>query len=244
MIFKVLCVSLLLLGVTLAQQVNVTASVHFGTFNASLFNSTNPAISSTLLQELITAPTELAREALLTDQQFVFDFVNSLTGITKGGGGSTVAATRTNFAALVGHGVAMTVGFIEPCGINLPHTHPRATEINFILSGTFLAGFFEENGARFIGNVLHAGMATVFPRGAIHFELNIGCEPAMFVAAFNDEDPGVQTTSLSFFGLPANIIQASLNISSIQTVDDLGAHLPNNPANAIQACKQTCGLSP
>lgn len=61
-------------------------------------------------------------------------------------GGKTVAATRTNFAAIVGHGVAMTVGFIGPCGINLPHTHPRATEINFIVSGQFMAGFFQENG--------------------------------------------------------------------------------------------------
>jgi len=219
------------------------SSLPFGTFNATLFNSSNPAVSQALLLQLFTAPTEVEREALLSDQQFVFDFGNSMTGITKNAGGRTVAATPTNFAALIGHGVAMTVGFIEPCGINLPHTHPRATEINFIVQGTFLAGFFQENGARFIGNVLQPGMATVFPRGAIHFELNLGCQPAMFVAAFNNEDPGVQTTSLSFFGLPRDIVQSSLNISSIQTIDDLAAHLPGNPAVAMQACMQACGLS-
>ena len=32
---------------------------------------------------------------------------------------------------------------------------------------------------------------TVFPMGAIHFEANMGCEPAVFVAGLNDEDPGV-----------------------------------------------------
>ena len=49
-----------------------------------------------------------------------------------------------------------------------------------------------ENGARFIPVELAAGSAAVFPQGAIHFEMNPTCEPAMFVAAFNNEDPGVQ----------------------------------------------------
>lgn len=205
-------------------------------------NSTSPPVDAALLLKIISAPTELDREKLLTDDQFVFDFMHALTGVTKSAGGKTVAATRTNFPAIIGHGVAMTVGFIEPCGINLPHTHPRATEINFIVSGSFQAGFFQENGARFIGNILQPGMATVFPQGAIHFEINLGCEPAMFVAAFNNEDPGVQTTAQSFFGLPKDVTAVSLNISSIQTVQDLAAHLPANPAVAIQECMRTCGL--
>jgi hypothetical protein len=69
-----------------------------------------------------------------------------------------------------------------------------------------------ENGARFVFNELPAGSATVFPKGAIHFEMNLECgeffqprpylfdpqrkekmaaEPTLFVAAFNNEDPGV-----------------------------------------------------
>ena len=73
-----------------------------------------------------------------------------------------------------------------------PHTHPRASEINFSLNTTLQAGFLLENGARFVSVELAAGSATVFPQGSIHFELNPTCEPAMFVAAFNNEDPGVQ----------------------------------------------------
>ncbi|CAF4205663.1 unnamed protein product, partial [Didymodactylos carnosus] len=53
--------------------------------------------------------------------------------------------------------------------------------------------------------------ATVFPKGAIHFQQNIGCKPAKFVAAFNHEDPGVLTIANSFFGqFPDDIVQASL----------------------------------
>ena len=67
------------------------------------------------------------------------------------------------------------LGIFRPCGLNTPHTHPRATEINFSVNGTLLTGLLVENGARFITNELKAGMATVFPQGAIHFEMNTGC---------------------------------------------------------------------
>ena len=84
------------------------------------------------------------------------------------------------------------IGFLGPCGMNSPHTHPRATEINFSLNTTLRAGFLSENGARFIPVELAPGKAAVFPQGVIHFEMNPSCESAMFVAGFNGEDPGVQ----------------------------------------------------
>ena len=137
----------------------------------------------------------------------------------------------------------MTVGFLGPCSINLPHTHPRATEINFIVSGTLQAGFFQENGARFIMNTLVAGQATVFPVGAIHFEQNLNCTQAMFVAAFNSADPGVLTIANSFYGgLPANIVGASLGGLNITTVESMKSMLPANPALGIEECRQRCGI--
>lgn len=120
------------------------------------------AVSQELKIQLKTASTQLERLALLNDSQFVFDFSSFANatksssvegGLTVGQAGQTVAALPTNFPALIGHGMAMTVGYIGPCGINLPHTHPRATEVNFIVSGEFRAGFFLENGARFIGTI-------------------------------------------------------------------------------------------
>lgn len=143
--------------------------------------------------------------------QFVFDFLNPPggSGETVGAGGHTVAASSATFPALIGTGMAMTIGFLGPCGFNTPHTHPRATEFNFVVNSTLSAGLLTENGARFVFNEVPAGSAAIFPRGAIHFEMNNGCgkcyrpclrkislthkssEPAMFVAGFNDEDPGV-----------------------------------------------------
>ncbi|RUP49405.1 RmlC-like cupin [Jimgerdemannia flammicorona] len=193
--------------------------------------------------ELKTAITETQRLSLLDNKDFVFNFLTSKTGVSMGDGGRTVAATAANFPALIGHNIAMTVGFIGPCSINLPHIHPRATEINFIAQGKFEAGFFEENGARFIVNTLHKGEVTVFPMGAIHFEQNLNCEPAVFVAAFNSEDPGVSTIGSNFIGgLPADIVSASLRGLSIEQVKELTKYLPKNPAIGIQECRKRCGL--
>lgn len=59
--------------------------------------------------------------------------------------------------------------------MNTPHTHPRATEFNFVVNGSLQTGFLMENGARFVMNDVPAGSAAVFPKGAIHFEMNNGC---------------------------------------------------------------------
>src|SRR5436309_1087125 len=92
-------------------------------------------------------------------------------------------------------------------------------------------------------NTLKRGMATVFPQGAIHFEQNLKCEPALFVAGFNNEDPGVLTIANSFIGaLPADIVGASLGNLNITKVDDLKNFLPHNPALGIAECRKRCGL--
>lgn len=71
--------------------------------------------------------------------------------------------------------MAMTIGYLGPCGYNTPHTHPRATEFNFAVNGTLQAGLLTENGARFIFNEVKPGSAAIFPKGAIHFEMNTEC---------------------------------------------------------------------
>jgi len=214
--------------------------------NDSVLTAAEPmslsSLSNAQLGSLLkTAPSTLQRQALLEDSQYVFNFINATSGISKGTGGTTISAAAINFPALIGNGIAMTIGYIAPCSINLPHTHPRATEINFIVEGEFEAGFFQENMAKFVGNTISKGMVTVFPMGAIHFEQNLQCDPAMFVAAFNNEDPGVLTVASGYFGLPAEIAAAGLNLT-ITTVEQLAKFLPANPALGLLECRQRCGL--
>ena len=76
--------------------------------------------------------------------------------------------------------------------MNTPHTHPRATEFLYVVNGTGLeVGFIEENGARFVSNIVLPGEGTIFPKGSIHFQQNLGCDTLTFVAALNNVDPGV-----------------------------------------------------
>lgn len=80
--------------------------------------------------------------------------------------------------------MAMTIGFLGPCGMNTPHTHPRATEMLYVVNGTLSSGMIAENGARFVFNTLEAGSAMLFPKGSIHFQQNEGCGECMFYACF------------------------------------------------------------
>jgi len=197
-----------------------------------------------LVAQLREAPTEVDRFRQLTDEQFLFDFVNPNTtvGVTNGAGGHTVAATSANFPAVIGQGVSMTIGFLGPCGMNSPHTHPRATEINFSINTTLRGGVLVENGARFAEIDIRPGTATVFPQGAIHFEMNPSCEPAMFVAGFNGEDPGVNQVAQRFFGLPPDIVGATLGGLGVQEVADLENYMPDNIVLGVDECLQRCGI--
>ncbi|RUS15328.1 spherulin 1a [Endogone sp. FLAS-F59071] len=213
--------------------------------NALPYGSESLGLNSTQLRdlELATAITEVQRQQLLMPNDFVFDFLNPPSGVATGDGGKLVSANAANFPALIGHGVAMTIGYLGPCGINLPHTHLRATEIIYIVQGKFETGFFQENGAVFVMNTVEKGMATIFPQGSIHFQQNLDCEDAIFVAAFNNEDPGVSTIDTNFIGgLPAEIVGSALGNLGIKEADDLKKYVPKNPAIGIEECRKRCNL--
>ncbi|KAJ7025642.1 RmlC-like cupin domain-containing protein [Mycena alexandri] len=217
-------------------------------FTAIVLSALLSTVLSTPLSDEVAAlrldPTQVDRLTTLSDDtQYVYDFFNPSIGIVSGAAGHTVTATSGTFPAVVGNGVAMTVGFLGPCAMNSPHTHPRAAEINFSVNGTLRTGMLAENGARFVVNELPPGSMTVFPQGAIHFEVNTGCEVAMFVAAFNGEDPGVLQMAQRFMGLPVDILQATLGGLGVVEVEGLAKMIPDNIVAGTDECLQRCGLT-
>lgn len=199
-----------------------------------------PADAAAQLKEAVTAVQRL--EILKDDSDFVFDFKTGKP--TKGAGGALIAANAGNFPALIGNGLAMTIGQMDPCSMNSPHTHPRATEFLLMTKGTISAGFLAENGARFIVNNVTELSATIFPAGSIHFQANYGCEPATFVAALNHEDPGTLQVAQRFFGLPPDVVGASLGGLGVQEVAELAGLIPDNVIAATKDCFVKCGLTP
>eukprot|EP00904_Undaria_pinnatifida_P006383 jgi/Undpi1/2875/HiC_scaffold_14.g06252.m1 len=146
-------------------------------------------------------------------------------------------------AALEEQGISMTLVNLGPCAINLPHIHPRATEMLYTIRGNHLrVAFVEENGGEgAVINDLMEGDVAFFPQGLIHYQQNLDCEPATFLAALNSEDPGVVPITTTFFQLPDEAIQASLNLDDAG-LKKLMESLPEAPAMAQRMCLQRCGL--
>ena len=107
--------------------------------------------------------------------------------------GFAISANSANFPALFTGNGAMTVGVMGPwyvllvlipmfpcliilfSGANSPHTHPRATEIQIVVQGgPIYTEFIMENGASPVQNTVPLGSATIFPKGSIHFQQNMG----------------------------------------------------------------------
>ncbi|EJD38329.1 RmlC-like cupin [Auricularia subglabra TFB-10046 SS5] len=193
---------------------------------------------------LHNAFTQVERISILADDSdFVFSFTDPKNKATKGAGGSLIAANAANFPALIGNGMALTIGAMEPCSMNSPHTHPRATEMLLMTSGQITAGFLAENGARFVVNNVTTLAATVFPAGSIHFQANYDCSPATFIAALNNEDPGTTQIAQRFFGLPPDVVGASLGGLGVQEVANLAGLIPDNLIAAQKECFDRCTLT-
>lgn len=85
-----------------------------------------------------------------------------------------------------------------PGGLNPPHTHPRATEMVFVLYGQLDVGFITTANV-LISKTISQGETFVFPKGLVHFQQNNGKAPAAVIAAFNSQLPGTQSIANTLF---------------------------------------------
>ena len=175
------------------------------------------------------------------------DFKFNLAGSDPnviGLGGTGRRASIAELPSLKGVGISSVLFHIDPCGINLPHVHPRATELFYVVEGQFQTGFLEENEGRLILNNLTQGETTFFPQGLIHFEQNLGCTQATFLSAFNHEDPGVLTLPNRLFDIPIQALTSSFNTADEATLNQIKNRLVHNPAIGIGECRARCRLPP
>jgi len=225
-----------------------------------------PVDNTALIQELELAPTAIDRFKKLflgadgkilgaddLKKKVVFDF-NGATPAKGAKGGSAAAANIKTFPVLTDLGISTTVAFLNPCGMNTPHIHPRATEFLTVVDGSIDFGFILENGLvdpavspnNEVASHLNKFEGTVFPMGSIHYQFNNDCKPATFVATLNSEDPGTSQVAQNFFGLNADIVKATLGFpESIdgKDIEQFRATIPANLALGIDKCLARCGIS-
>jgi hypothetical protein len=214
-----------------------------------------------LFRDLFTAPTVVQRfkrllvqgDELKTGEELkkltVFDF-NGAVPAPGAQGGATKAANIETFPILTELGISTTLGFLNKCGINTPHVHPRATEFLTLTEGSNLKfGYVLENGLVGAGKnpeiagTLNKFQGTVFPQGSIHFQFNDNCDPAVFVATLNSEDPGTSQVAQNFFALNADVVNATLGFPSQideKNIAEFRKSIPANLAQDVEGCLARC----
>lgn len=142
---------------------------------------------------------------------FVLRDVYKNGATTNTEGGTRAALNISIFPALENEGITYVHFKVQPCGENEPHTHPRATELLTMVSGgPIQAGVVDTTGTPHI-YILYPGDIIVFPRGLLHYELNVGSTEAFFISALNSQNPGVLTAATALFQLPTRAAAGALN---------------------------------
>ncbi|XP_024926108.2 germin-like protein subfamily 2 member 1 [Ziziphus jujuba] len=114
-------------------------------------------------------------------------------------------------------GVSLSRIDYAPGGLNPPHTHPRATEIVFVLEGELDVGFITTSNV-LISKSIKKGEIFVFPKGLVHFQKNNGKDTAAVIAAFNSQLPGTQSIGATLFAakpeVPDNVLTKAFQVGT------------------------------
>ena len=234
-----------LLAATTAFASPIDSTAH----HVKRVNSSSPDPTA-LIAQVRAADSAAQRNQILAqnggNSSFVFDFAHPpAAAVISNSAGTLIAATGTSFPALTDIDAAMGLVTIQPCGLILPHIHPRADEFIIVTEGQILTQFIAETGAALVTNELNTLGATLFPKGSIHFEYNNECSPAAFVAAFNSNDPGVSFVAANLFSLEDQVVIASLGGDAVISGAELASirhALPAGLATLVQQCTTKCGI--
>lgn len=173
------------------------------------------------VQDFCIATTESANHAkqcknssLVTVEDFVYAGIK-VPGKFGPTGLSGVSVNSNVFPGLNTLGMSLVRADFEVGGVNVPHLHPRATEIAFVLEGTIYSGFVDTNNKVF-AKVIEKGEVMVFPRGLVHFQMNVGDTPATILGSFDSQNPGSQRIPAAIFGsgIKEKLLEKAFGLSS------------------------------
>ncbi|PQQ12088.1 germin-like protein subfamily 2 member 4 [Prunus yedoensis var. nudiflora] len=137
-------------------------------------------------------------DANVTAADFFFDGLAKPGLINNSVGSVVTAANVEKVPGLNTLGVSLSRIDYAPGGLNPPHTHPRATEMVFVLDGELDVGFIT-TANKLVSKTINKGEIFVFPRGLVHFQKNNGDKAAAVIAAFNSQLPGTQSIPAALF---------------------------------------------
>lgn len=224
----------------------------------------SPNDNTDLIAELITAPTQIKRyQKLLTDESgnkllegdkllnaTTWDFNQNGFVVPGGQGGLASSASLETFPYLINSGMSLTMGGLGPCGLFLPHIHPRANEFFFVTEGEVDFGVQHETGLfknlgpnPEITGKLTNNMATVFPKGSVHFQVNNSpdCTPTTTYAVLSSEDPGINPIVME--PVPGNVTVGERKRVDAGDFETVRAVTPPHIAKIVDECLARCHRS-
>jgi hypothetical protein len=229
---------------------------------------TDPAKIKKLQTALLLSPGFADRQSVLLPNppdasNITFQFKNN--SVEANTGGTIALTTLENFPALIGTNVGAAVGFVNACGLNVPHNHPRANEFLTVISGKLIGGLILEQNPGGAGNVvgqpkpvngplqqvnatLENFKGMLFPQGETHFQFNPTCEPALFAAAFDSSDPGRTQIARNFFSAyPDEEVLIAAVGGNLETLDpariqQFRNQIPTAFAVQIESCVKRCKI--
>jgi hypothetical protein len=233
------------LGAPMASSVWESSSMAVGTSSSAIPSST-PSSIFTLDEQLELATTQIERIEILVENggnsSFVFDFNNPpAAAVINSSSGSIVSNVGSTFPALLGLDSSLIKFTLGPCGLIVPHFHPRGDEFILTVEGTIHTQFLTETGSTIVSNDVNTWQSTIFPKGSIHFEMNPTCEQATFIGAFNSNDPGTAVVAPNFYALDSTALEwATGGVLSPAELDTIRNSLPPTPIALVEACVAAC----
>lgn len=156
-------------------------------------------------------------DAAVTAEDFAFKGLAKPAVVNNTVGSVVTLGNVEKIPGLNTLGVSLARIDFAPGGLNPPHTHPRATEIIFVLYGALDVGFIT-TANKLISKTIDFGETFVFPRGLVHFQKNNGDKPAAVISGFNSQLPGTQPIAAALFSasppVPDNVLSKAFQIST------------------------------
>ncbi|XP_075475955.1 germin-like protein subfamily 1 member 16 [Primulina tabacum] len=137
----------------------------------------------------------------VTVEDFIYSGLNIPANTSNPLGTNVTTVFEDQLHGLNHQGISIIRIDYAPNGLNPPHVHPRATELILVAKGVLYAGFIGANPLdpnlpnKLYAKILYPGDVLVFPRGLLHFQLNVGKTDALVFATFDSQNPG-------FFNIP------------------------------------------
>ena len=145
---------------------------------------------------------------------FTFDLAGSPPQVIAQGG-TLQEANQSTFPALEGNGLSVYLLTLQPGAVRVPHWHPDASELDYVLEGKARIGlaFPDKEWQRFD---LETGKIAILPQGWFHYIQNVGEGVLRMLVIFNNPSPNDIGISIGFQAIPKEVLALTFGVPAEQ----------------------------